>query len=209
MEPIDRFMEAMQARHAAKRFDPDRKIPKEHLEKILEIGRLSPSSFGMEPWRFLVIRDENLKAALRPVCWNQPQITECSDLLVIKALVGPLAPGGDYPRAMLSRRDLPREMIEAYWKKYDAFSTERFRSEGLGCWSTKQCYIAAGNMMTGAMTMGIDSCAIEGFEKEKVERILQIDVAKETLALIVAFGYRIKEAPEKVRLPLEEIVEFR
>ena len=209
MNSIECFMKAMQERHATKRFDPDRKIPEDQLRTILEIGRLSPSSFGMEPWRFLVIRDPELKATLRPYCWDQPQITECSDLIVIKALVSPLAPGAEYPRKMLSRRDLPAEKIRAYFKRYDAFATERFKNEGLACWSTKQCYIAAGNMMTGAMTMGIDSCAIEGFEKEKVEKVLEMDVAKETLALIVAFGYRVQEPPAKVRLPLDEIVEFR
>ena len=209
MEKIDIFMEAMRERHAAKRFDPKRKIPKEQMETILEIGRLSPSSFGMEPWRFLVIRDPKLKERLRPLCWDQPQITECSDLVVVKNLVAPLAPGAEYPRKMLARRDLPKEKIEAYWRKYDQFATERFRTEGLGCWSAKQCYIAAANMMTGAITMGIDSCAIEGFEKEKVEAVLELDVARESLALMIAFGYRVKEPPKKVRLPLEEIVEFR
>ena len=209
MEAIEHFMEAMERRHACKRFDPEKKIPEERLRTILQIGRLSPSSFGMEPWRFLVIRDRGLKERLRPLCWNQPQITECSDLVVIKTLVGPLSPGAEYPRKMLSRRDLPEEKIRAYFKKYDEFATEQFKNGGLACWGAKQCYIAAGNMMTGAMAMGIDSCAIEGYEKEKVEAVLEMDVAKESLALMIAFGYRVKEPPAKVRLPLEEIVEFR
>ena len=209
MEAIDLFMEAMRERHATKRFDPERKIPEEEMRTILEIGRLSPSSFGMEPWRFLVIRDAKLKACLRLLCWDQPQITECSDLVVIKHLVAPLAPGGSYSRKMLSRRDLPKEKIEAYFRRYDAFVTEKFRGEGLGCWSAKQCYIAAGNMMTGAMAMGIDSCAIEGFEKQKLEAVLDLDVAKEEVAMLIAFGYRVKPAPEKVRLPPDAIVEYR
>ena len=209
MEAIDHFMEAMRQRHACKRFDPEKKIPEERLRTLLEIGRLSPSSFGMEPWRFLVIRDPELKARLRPLCWNQPQITECSDLVVIKTLVAPLSPGAEYPRKMLSRRDLPEEKIRAYFKKYDEFATGQFKNGGLACWGAKQCYIAAGNMMTGAMTMGIDSCAIEGFEKEKVEAVLEMDVAKESLALMIAFGYRVKEPSAKVRLPLEELVEYR
>ena len=209
MESIDAFMEAMRQRHACKRFDPAKKISEKELETILEIGRLSPSSFGMEPWRFLVIRDQGLKESLRPLCWNQPQITECSDLVVIKTLVAPLAPGSEYPRKMLSRRALPEEKIRAYFKKYDEFSTEKLAGEGLACWGAKQCYIAAGNMMTGAMAMGIDSCAIEGFEKVKVEALLDMDVAEESLALIIAFGYRLKEPPQKVRLPLDEIVTYR
>ncbi len=209
MEAIDHFMRAMRERHACKRFDPEKKIPEAQLRTILQIGRLSPSSFGMEPWRFLVVRDRELKETLRPFCWNQPQITECSDLVVIKTIVAPLSPGAEYPRKMLSRRELPEEKIRAYFKKYDAFATEQFKNGGLACWGAKQCYIAAGNMMTGAMAMGIDSCAIEGYEKEKVEAVLGMDVARESLALMVAFGYRVKEPPAKVRLPLEEIVEFR
>ena len=107
MKTIEHFMEAMRNRHAVKRFNPEKRIPDAQMRTILEIGRLSPSSFGMEPWRFLVIRDDALKAKLRPFCWHQPQITECSDLVVIKHLVAPLAPGGAYSRRMLSRRDLP------------------------------------------------------------------------------------------------------
>ena len=74
-------------RHACKRFDSDRRIPEEDRRFILEAARLAPSSFGMEPWRFLVIRDAELKAALRPHCWDQPQITECSDLVIILAQI--------------------------------------------------------------------------------------------------------------------------
>ncbi len=209
MQNIECFMEAMSQRYACKRFDPKRKIPQRERTAILEIGRLSPSSFGMEPWRFLVIRDEVLKEKIRPLCWNQPQITDCSDLLLIKTIVSPLAPGGDYSRAMLSRRELPQEKIEAYFQIYDTFAAERFKKEGLAQWAMKQCYIAAANMMTGAMTMGIDSCPIEGFEKEKIEALLEMDVAQEQLALIVAFGYRAEEPPNKVRLPLEQIVTFK
>ncbi|WP_236579117.1 NAD(P)H-dependent oxidoreductase [Hydrogenimonas urashimensis] len=173
------FMEAMRARHACKMFDEKRKIPKESLQTILEFGRLSPSSFGMEPWRFLVVRDQGLKETLRPLCWNQPQITTCSDLVIIKTILSPLTPGSDYSRKMLSRRDLPEQKIRAYFERYDKFVTEKMAKEGLFAWASRQCYIAAANMMTGAAAMGIDSCAIEGFEKEKVEAVLQMDVAKE------------------------------
>jgi nitroreductase len=208
MEAIDHFMEAMRERHACKLFDEAKKIPEAQMETILEIGRLSPSSFGMEPWRFLVIRDQGLKERLRPLCWNQPQITTCSDLVVIKTIISPLAPGSRYSREMLDRKGLPAEKMRAYYDKYDNFVTEKMVREGLFAWGAKQCYIAAANMMTGAMAMGIDSCAIEGLEKEKVEAVLDMDVAKEELPLIDAFGYRVNEPPKKKRLPLERIVEY-
>ncbi|WP_456485815.1 NAD(P)H-dependent oxidoreductase [Hydrogenimonas sp.] len=205
----DKFLDIMQARHACKLFDDTKKIENETMETILQIGRLSPSSFGMEPWRFLVIREDSLKAALRPLCWDQPQITTCSHLVVIKAIVGPLAPGSTYREKMLSRRELPKEKIEAYLNIYDKFASNKMATEGLFCWSSRQCYIAAANMMTGAKAMGIDSCPIEGFEKEKIEALLQMDPAEEQLALVIPFGYCVRQAKEKIRLPLDEITEYR
>ncbi len=203
------FIRAMHYRHACKLFDESRRIRESEMDAILEFGRLSPSSFGMEPWRFLVVRDQKLKESLRPLCWNQPQITTCSDLVLIKSIVAPLAPGSEYSREMLSRRDLPKEKIETYFRVYDDFAAHKLATEGLFCWASRQCYIAAANMMTGAAMMGIDSCPIEGFEKEKVEALLDMDPAREELALIVAFGYRVNEAPEKIRLPLDQITEYR
>lgn len=199
----------MHFRHACKIFDETKKIPKEDLEYILECARLSPSSFGMEPWRFLVIQDQNLKEKLKPLCWNQAQITTCSDLVVILAQKEILRPGSDYTRAMLSRRPLSPERIEAYLKRYRSFMEDKKEESDLECWSAKQCYIALANMMTAAAFVGIDSCAIEGFEKEPVTKLLEIDTQKEQIALLVTFGYRINYAPEKKRLLLSELVAYR
>jgi len=204
----DAFMDAMYFRHACKVFDETKKIPKEDFEYILECGRLSSSSFGMEQWRFLVITNQELKEKLRPFCWNQPQITTCSHLLVIKGIKEELKPNSEYVKKMLSRRDLPKERIEGYLKRYENFMQDKLDDEKLFCWSAKQCYIAAANMMMGAAYIGIDSCAIEGFEKDKVEELLNIDKKAEEIALMITFGYRIKPAPKKIRLKLDEIVEW-
>ncbi|MCG8428482.1 MAG: nitroreductase family protein, partial [Chromatiales bacterium] len=80
MNPV---FEALQFRHACKKFDAEKKIPSDQLNSILECGRLSPSSFGMEPWRFLVIQNPELRKALRKACWDQAQITDSSDVVVI------------------------------------------------------------------------------------------------------------------------------
>jgi len=79
------ILKAFHERHACKLFDDKKKIPKEDFDFLLEIGRLSPSSFGMEHWKFLVITSQDLKEKLRPVCWNQPQITTCSHLVAYLA----------------------------------------------------------------------------------------------------------------------------
>ena len=197
------FLEAMEFRHACKLFDESRKIGDEDFNYILECGRLSPSSFGMEPWRFLVVTDEQKKRDLRPLCWNQKQITTCSHLIIIvadKAAVQNEA----YIEAMFARRGLDPEATRAYIERYKSFLAE----QDISCWTKKQCYIAAANMMTGAAYKKIDSCPIEGFEKERVEEYLGLDPKDREVALIVTFGYRAKPQPPKHRLPLDSIVTY-
>ena len=203
------FTEAMEFRHACKIFDETKTITPEDIETILETGRLSPSSFGMEPWKFLVITNQELKEKLRPLCWNQVQITSCSHLVVILAAIERIKPQSGVPQKMFARRNLPQEKIDAYIKLYGEFLAETFSSdEKTLAWSSKQCYIAAANMMNAAASLGIDSCPIEGFEKEKVETLLGIDTKEYQLSLILPFGYRLNPQPAKVRLDLKEIVEF-
>ncbi len=192
-------------RHACKLFDKSQKIPAEDLHFVLDAGRLSPSSFGMEPWRFIVVQDQALKEKIRPACWNQPQVTTCSDLLIITAKVDDPARRAYYKK-MFSRREMPAEMLENYLTVYQQFIDGLHSVYG---WSARQCYIAAANIMSYAAMIGVDSCPIEGFEKEKLEEILELNTTKEQVALVVALGYRINEAPEKKRLSFDEVVSFR
>jgi nitroreductase len=203
------FSEAMDFRHACKRFDESRKLSDEELHFILEAGRKSPSSFGMEPWKFLVISDQTLKEKLRPLCWDQPQITTCSHLIVILAAIESVRPESGIPQQRFARRHLPQEQIDNYIKLYGQFMAETFSSdEKTFCWTARQTYIALANMMTGAASIQIDSCPMEGFEKEKVEAMLGIDPAKWQVSVLVAFGHRVDPQPPQIRLPLEEVVEF-
>ena len=112
------FMEAMDFRHACKIFDETKKISDEDMNFILEVGRKSPSSFGMEPWKFLVITNEELKAKLRPFCWDQPQITTCSHLVVILAAIENVKPESGIPRKKFARREMPEEKYDFYLNLY-------------------------------------------------------------------------------------------
>ena len=203
------FMEAMDFRHACKCFDETKKIPQEELAFILEAGRKSPSSFGMEPWKFLVVQNEELKAKLRPFCWDQQQITTCSDLVVILAKIDAVRPEGDYVPSMFKRREMPEEMFEKYMALYGSHLQHTMSSEEtILAWSARQCYIALGNMMTAAAFLGIDSCPIEGFEKEKVEEVLGLERSQYQLAVILPLGYRINPQSTQLRLAFDEVVEF-
>ncbi len=203
------FSKAMDFRHACKIFDENRKINDEAMHYILEAGRKSPSSFGMEAWKFLVITNEELKAKLRPFCWNQIQITSCSHLVVILAGIHSAKVESGEVEKRFRRRQMPQESLDFYMDIYAKHLEKTLSSdENIYAWTAKQSYIALGNMMTAAAFIGIDSCPIEGFEKENVENVLGLDTSKYQVAAFVPFGYRINEQPTQLRLPFEQVVEF-
>lgn len=203
------FEQAMDFRHACKVFDETKKINDEEMKYILEAGRKSPSSFGMEAWKFLVITNEELKAKLRPVCWDQVQITSCSHLVVILAGIKGVKPESGIPAKRFARREMPQEKYDFYLKLYANHLEQTLSSdENIYSWTARQTFIAAGNMMTAAAVKGIDSCPIEGFEKEKVEEVLGLDTTKYQVAVISPFGYRINPQSTQLRESLENIVEF-
>ena len=205
----NKFMDAMNFRHACKVFDDTKTISDEDMRFVLEAGRKSPSSFGMEAWKFLVITNDELKAKLQPVCWDQPQITTCSHLVIVLTNINSVKPESGLPEARFKRREMPQEKLDFYLGLYaNHLSKELSSDENVHHWTSKQAYIAAGNMMTAAAYIGIDSCPIEGFEKEKVEEILELDVAQHQLAMVLPFGYRINEQSEQLRLDFDEVVEF-
>ncbi|MCT7536292.1 NAD(P)H-dependent oxidoreductase [Aliarcobacter butzleri] len=205
------FMEAMDFRHACKIFDETKKISDEDMKFILEAGRKSPSSFGQEGWKFLVITNEELKAKLRPFCWDQPQITTCSHLVIILAAIDAVKPESGVPALRFARREMPQEKKDFYNKLYkDHLTVTKVldSDENVYSWTARQTYIAAGNMMTAAAIKGIDSCPIEGFDKAKVEEVLGLDTKKFQLSMVLPFGYRINPQSTQMRLPFEEVVEF-
>jgi nitroreductase len=204
-----KFMEAMDFRHACKVFDDTKKISDEDMKFILEAGRKSPSSFGQEAWKFLVITNDELKEKLKPVCWDQVQITTCSHLVIILAGIDAVRPESGLPEKRFARREMPQDKLDFYLGLYAGHLTKTLSSdENIYSWTARQSYIAAGNMMTAAAIKGIDSCPIEGFEKEKVEEVLGLDTTKWQLSMVLPFGYRINPQSTQQRLPFDEVVEF-
>lgn len=206
MDKKQLFLDAMNFRHACKLFD-GKKIPEKDLEFILEAGRLSPSSFGLEQWKFVVVQNQALKEAIEKVSWNQKQISTCSDLLIILARKD-VRSSDAFTVQQLRRWGLPESDFGGLMAMYKGWVDGR-DDHTIEMWSEKQCYIAAGNMMTAAAVLGIDSCPIEGFEYQKVDALLGIDTAVYQSAIVIPFGYRAKEQRDKIRLALNEVVEFK
>ncbi len=203
------FAKALDFRHACKIFNEKQKISDEEMHFILEAGRKSPSSFGMEPWKFLVITNDELKDKIRPHCWDQPQITTCSHLVVILCAIEDVRPNSGVPRKKFQRRKMSEEKYDFYLNLYANFLKETLSTdEKTYAWTARQAYLAAANMMMAAAVKGIDSCPIEGFNKQKVEQTLNLDTKKMQVALILPFGYRINPQSPQLREPLENVVEF-
>ncbi len=206
MNPV---IKAMNFRHACKQFDPGKKIEKSALDLIVKAAHLSPSSFGLEAWKFIVISSDDVKKSLRPFCWNQPQITEASHVIVLLSKPDLTIPSSDYVIHNFKRRGLSDEMTDAYIEKYKKhMEAEVYPRMTAYAWASKQCYIALANIMTTAASEEIDSCPIEGFEKDGVEKILEIDTKLYEVSVIVALGYRAKNQPQRIRMPVDNIVEY-
>ena len=207
MNPI---IKALKFRHACKKFNPSQKISQKDLDIILDAACLSPSSFGMEAWKFLVIESDDLRKKLRPACWDQPQVTDSSHVIVILTRPTVVVPDSEWVKSNFNRRKLPEDATRAYIERYKWYmDTEVFPIMSAYAWCAKQCYISLGNIMTTAASLGIDSCPMEGFEKEKVEKILEIDTQEFEVAVLVALGYRAGEQTPRIRHEKNEMIEYR
>lgn len=213
------ILNAFQFRHACKEFDSNKVIPKEEFDFILETARLSPSSFGFEPWHFVVVQDKKLRELLKENAWGAPKKLDTASHFVLGLTMKPTltAWNSEYiANFMKNVQVLPEEVIKGKSKFYEDFQKSDFDltdDRKLFDWASKQNYIALGNMMTAAAMIGIDSCPIEGFRQKETEGILKehfdIDTEKYGLSYMVAFGYRIIEPRPKTRRSIEEMVSWK
>lgn len=214
------LMAAWHFRHACKEFDPQRKISDADFHTILEGGRLSPSSFGFEPWEFLVVQNPELREKIRAISWGaQTQLPTASHYLIILACTPEeLRPDSPYIQQTIMRdtQHLPENVSEPRTERYRNFLEKDFAladNERAGFeWAARQCYIALADMMTAAALLGIDSCPIEGFQKAPLEHLLAeaklLDPARRGVACMAAFGYRIRDPRPKTRRPEKDVVRW-
>lgn len=211
------ILDAFNFRHACKTFDPERAISDADFRFILETGRLSPSSFGLEPWRFLVIQDRALREKLMTVAWGaRGQFPTASHVVAILVRKEDMRPGSDFTQSFMREvQKLPEEAIARRNSFYQQFHESDFQLQDPRArfdWSCRQAYIALANMMTSAAMIGIDSCPIEGFSQAGADQILAqaglLEDGRFGLAVMVAFGYRINPQPTKTRQPLEQVVRW-
>lgn len=191
------LLDAIRRRYACRQFVPDLPVSPDELALLLEAGRLAPSGFGLEPWRFLRVTDDASRAAVAKACYDQPAATSAAAFIVIAALVAALDPDSDYVRARCAaeaRGEDPAPIVAAYRSFH--------RAGSIATWAQGQCNFAAAHVLLQAAHMGLGSCPIGGFDADRLAAALALPPG-ETPALVIALGHCAHAAPERLRKPLD------
>lgn len=211
---VEEIGKALTWRYATKKFDPTKKISDQDWKALEETLLLSPSSFGLQPWKFIVINDPALRAKLRPVSWNQPQIVDASHMVVM-AIKKNLSKN-DVERHInnLSKlRGTPQAALDDYQNRILKFLDQPASQFDVNAWATHQVYIALGMFLKTAALMGIDACPMEGLEPLEYDKILGLTETGCHTVVVATAGYRAADdtfaALKKVRFKIEEVIEYR
>jgi len=210
---IDTVRSALGWRYATKKFDPQLRIPAAHWQTLLDSLRLAPSSFGLQPWKFIVIDDPALRQTLREHSWNQPQITDADRMVVLTARSdlnqGEIDHWIDF---LADSQGTPRDAFDGLHKLLSGFvaGMDRHRRHD---WSVRQTYLALGQLMTTAAMLGIDTCPLEGIDPDAYDDVLGLTESGFATAAVCTLGYRASDdkyaAAPKVRYPAEQVIETR
>lgn len=209
----DQLLDSLKFRYATKQFDATRKISDAEWTALEQSLVLTPSSFGLQPWKFIVVKDTELRDRLRKRSWNQSQVTDASHFVVFTT------------RTDLTEADVDRFFVTlaaAQGRDIESFAGYRnvvvsfasaMTQESRHAWNVRQAYIALGQFMTAAALLGIDTCPMEGIEPAGYDEELGLTGTGYATSVACAVGYRspedkYAEAP-KARFPHAEVIEHR
>ena len=205
------YLEALNWRYSVKKFDR-RKISSEKLNNILEAGRLSVSSLGLQPYHLLVVENNETIQKLIPAFYNPSQISTCSHLIVLVSKTKINKEYVDnYFGHIINERGVTLEQLSAFRNNINMF-LENYTQKELETWSEKQNYIVLGSLIMASAEEEIDTCPMEGFKAEILEEVLKIDKENEKVAVVLALGYRAEDDIfqnfKKVRKPTDKFIKF-
>lgn len=192
-------LQAIRARRAVKHYDPEHRLTEEEVNQFLSLAILSPTAFNIQNWRFILVRDPELRKQIREVAWNQPQVTDASLLIVLCADLKAWErnPERYWQNAPKEAQDFIIPAIDAYYRDKEQVQ----RDEAM-----RSCGIAAQTLMLAAKALGYDSCPMDGFDYEAVGKLINLP-PDHVVAMFVALGKGVKEAwPRGGQLPLSEVV---
>ena len=199
------FLSNLSWRYATKKFDTTKKVSAEDIEKILEAIRMTPTSFGLQPYHFYVVTNQEIKDKIQAVAWNQPQVGTSSHLIVFAVRTDLKETKEEYFTLMSGGNPEVRAHIKWFEDMMDGFLASKSEGELLS-WASKQVYIAQGFALAAAAELQIDSCAMEGADFAAVGEILRLPVTHKALVML-PIGYRApEESPRgKVRFSKEAL----
>lgn len=205
------LVELQEWRCSVKKFDSNKKIPEDAWTALERSLVLSPSSFGLQPWKFAVVANPEIRKELLPFSWNQTQVTEASHMVVFLYL----NKMDDtyvqrYVDSIVRTREVKPESVEAYKNVMLSFLKNLHNSGTYAEWARKQSYIALGNFMTSAAALGIDTCPMEGIDPAKYDDVLGLKGTDYSTLVVCVAGYRHVEDKysklKKVRFPVTELI---
>ena len=207
----NQLLQALKWRYATKVFDPARKIPDDLWQALEQSLVLSPSSYGLQPYRFLLVADPAKRAELLPHSWNQKQVVDCSHFIVFTARTKMTEADVDkFIGRITDVRKVPAESMNTYRGAMLGDLVNGPRSGIAHEWATRQAYIALGNLMTCAAVLGVDACPMEGINPPEYDRTLNLQGGDFATVVACALGYRAASdkyalAP-KVRYEVKDLV---
>lgn len=185
------LLEALQWRYATKVFDATKKIPDDLWQALKQTLVLTPSSYGLQPYKFLVIDSPAKRAELLPHSWGQKQVVDASHFIVFTAQTKVTEAHVDRLINHTSQaRHIPAAALDAYRGMMLGDLVSGPRSKIAHEWATRQAYIALGNVMTCAAVLGVDACPMEGFVPAEYDRILGLNGSGYASVVCCALGYR-------------------
>lgn len=203
------LLAAQQWRYATKQFDASKQIPADQWAALEQALVLTPSSFGLQPWRFVTVADPATRARLREHSWGQAQVTDASHLVVFAAR--DQLNGADIRHFIERMATVRGTTVEALKGYHDVMAGALLARapEALRDWADRQAYLAFGNLMTSAALLGLDTCPLEGLDPAKYDEILGLPALGYHTLAACAVGYRAAAdkyatAP-KVRFPADEV----
>lgn len=201
----------MEWRYATKKFDPNRKVSAENIDKLKKAIQLSVSSYGLQLYKVLIIEDKLIKEKLKPVSWHQNQITDASHLFVF-CNYSQIKPQNidDFIKLTSQVREIPFEDLKGYGEFIETKLNEKTEEQKTN-WLERQPYIALANLLMACAALEIDACPMEGFEPEEYNKVLGLNKKGLNACVIASVGYRnesdASQGWEKVRKPAEVLFE--
>lgn len=206
---MNTFLEKQNWRYATKKFDSSKKISDADLDFLKEAIRLSASSFGLQPYKVLIIENPELRTKLQPAAWGQSQIVDASHLIIFANQTNIGNPEIDsFINNVSKTRGIPTESLTDY-SNYIKISVNPLTEELKNVWTAKQTYIALGNLLNAAAELKIDVTPMEGFDAKAFNEILDLDKQNLNASVIATIGYRdqgdVAQHYKKVRKSTTEL----